>query len=180
MKNEFSSHSTGESASPKTAESVKRTFQDASQKVKEKAREVAQETKQRGGQYVERNKEHTADCLGSISHSLRETADQFEADHDPNIAHYTRVVATKLDEAASYLHDHSLPDFRHDAEDVARRHPVLFYGGMFTIGLAAARFLKASAEHDSRPNETPEFSEAPYSGETQFAEATGTTPTAGI
>jgi hypothetical protein len=35
---------------------------------------------------------------------------------------------------------------RHDVEDIARRHPAVFFGGMFVAGLAAARFFKASCE----------------------------------
>ena len=33
-----------------------------------------------------------------------------------------------------------------DAEDLARTHPAWFFGGAFILGLAAGRFLKASAQ----------------------------------
>ena len=33
---------------------------------------------------------------------------------------------------------------RQDAEDMARRHPAVFFGGMFLAGLVVGNFVKAS------------------------------------
>ena len=126
---------------------LKQSLRDTGEKIKSKSKETASHFKEQGGKYFDENKTRTADCMGRFSESLRSTADRFEAEQDPNIAHYTRLVAGKLDDAASYVRQRDFSGLRHDTEDLAREHPVLFFGGLFALGLAAARFLKASGEH---------------------------------
>src|SRR6185436_13634778 len=86
--------------------------------------------------------------LSGVSESIRHTAERFEQEHDPHIAHYTRLAADQIERAAAYVREHDLNQLRRDGEELARRHPAIFFGGMFVAGLAAARFLKASAERD--------------------------------
>ena len=46
---------------------------------------------------------------------------------------------------SSYLRDHDMNDLVRDAEDYARREPLIFFGAAFAAGFIAARFLKASS-----------------------------------
>src|SRR6266850_4166916 len=52
---------------------------------------------------------------------------------------------------ASYLRGKEPGDFLYDLESYARRSPEVVFGGLFVVGLAAARFLKASRK---RPRHT--------------------------
>ena len=156
MKNEFSQdpqfQPTGsQSASFQSTESkgdLKQSLREAGDKIKSKSKEAASQVKAQGGKYFDQGKTRTADCMGRFSETLRSSADRFESEQDPNIAHYTRVVAGKLDDAASYVRQRDFSGLRQDTEDLARQHPVLFFGGLFALGLATARFLKASGEHE--------------------------------
>jgi hypothetical protein len=127
---------------------VKETVREAKDKIKTTTREVAAQARERGQEYVQENKARAADRIGNVSESIRQTAERFEQEKDPNIAHYTRVVADKLEQAASYIRERDLNQLKRDGEDLARQHPAAFFGGMFVAGLAAARFLKASAERE--------------------------------
>lgn len=128
-------------------DSLKNTVRETKDTLTAKTKEVAAQAKERGEEYVRQGKEHAADRIGGVSESIRQTADRFEQQQDPNIAHYTRVVAEKLEQAATYLRQHDLHQLKHDGEDLVRQHPAVFFGGMFIAGFAAARFMKASAAH---------------------------------
>jgi len=138
---------------------VKETLRETKDKIKARTKEMAAEARERGEEYVRENKERAADRIGGVSQSIRQTADRFEQEKDPNIAHYTRLVADKLEQAAGYIRERDLNQLKHDGEDLARRHPAVIFGGLFVAGLAAARFLKASAdrEHASRSASSSEF-----------------------
>ena len=129
-------------------EGLKNTVRETKDKIAAKTKEVAAQAKETGEQYVQQGKERAADRLGGVSQTIRQTADRFEQAQDPNIAHYTRVVAEKLEGAANYLRQHDLQQLKHDGEDLVRQHPAVFFGGMFIAGFAAARFLKASADRN--------------------------------
>jgi len=154
MKNEFSQdpqyQPTGSGASnfqsTEGKGDLKQSLRDAGEKIKSKSKEAASQFKEQGGKYFDENKTRTANCMGRFSESLRSTADRFESEEDRNIAHYTRLVAGKLDDAASYVRERDFSGLRQDTEELARQHPVLFFGGLFALGLATARFLKASGE----------------------------------
>lgn len=124
---------------------VKETARATKDTIKTKTKEAVSQVKEYGGQYVEHGKERTANRIGGFTETLRQSAVLFEQEQDPNIARYTRLVADKLDGAATYVRERNLTDLRHDGENLARQHPGLFFGGMFLAGFAAARFLKASA-----------------------------------
>jgi hypothetical protein len=149
MKNEFSQdpqfQPTG-SSSFQGKDDLKQSLREAGDQIKSKSKEAASQVKEQSGKYFDQGKTRTADCMGRFSETLRSTADRFESEQDPNIAHYTRLVAGKLDDAASYVRQRDFSGLRQDTEDLARQHPVLFFGGLFALGLATARFLKASDE----------------------------------
>ena len=127
---------------------VKATVREVKDTLKAKTKEVAAQAKEYGGEFVQRGKERTASRMGGFSETMRQTADRFEREQDPNIALYTRLLADKLDGAATYVRERDLNQLRHDGENLARQHPGLFFGGMFLAGFAAARFLKASATRE--------------------------------
>jgi hypothetical protein len=155
---------------------MKDTVRDAKEKLKASTKAAASQARDRGMEFVEHNRTRTADRLNRVCERMRETADRFEKDDDDaDIAHYTRMIAGKLDGAASYVRQHDFQQLRHDAEDLARRHPAIFFGGMFVLGMAAARFLKASAARaqtiEPAGDDTEDIAAAPsqpYSGTTTY------------
>jgi hypothetical protein len=130
---------------------MKEAVRETTDKLREKTKEVASQARERGEDYVRQGKDRTAHRLASVSESFRHTAERFEEEHDPTIAHYTRQIADRLERAASYVRDSDVQRLRQDGEELVRNHPALFFGGLFLAGFAAARFLKASAEHHHGP-----------------------------
>jgi hypothetical protein len=127
---------------------VKGALRDTKEKIKAKSKEFATEAKEKGEDYIRQGRERAADRIGAVSESVRQTAERFDREDDPNIAEYTRRVADKLEHAARYVRQRDLNQLRHDTENLARRYPTMFFGSLFVAGLAAARFLKASSVRD--------------------------------
>jgi hypothetical protein len=54
---------------------------------------------------------------------------------------------------ADYLRTRDLNALRRDAEDMARRHPALLFGGLFLTGLVLGNLVKASRRKMDQPRE---------------------------
>jgi hypothetical protein len=149
MNEQFSNaSSTIKESLAQTKDEMKDTAREARDTIKNKTRRVVEQAKECGGEYAQHGKERAANRIGGFSASMRQTADRFEQDNDPNIAHYTRLLADKLENAATYVRENDFRRLRQDGENLARQYPEVFFGGMFVLGVVAARFLKASAERD--------------------------------
>lgn len=155
MSEQFSNkESTLKDTMAEARDQVKTQAREVKDTVKAKTQEAFAQAKQYGGEYAQHGKERAANRLGGFSESMRQTADRFEQEKDPNIAHYTRLLADKLENAATYVRERDLNTLRRDGENLARQYPAIFFGGMFVAGLVGARFLKASAERDQGMEES--------------------------
>ena len=80
---------------------------------------------------------------------------------DPAAADRVESVASKIGGVAKYLNDHEPGDLLDDGRALARRHPEVVLGGLFVVGLAAARFLKASERRRDTDQSETGYSSAP-------------------
>src|SRR6185503_1065230 len=95
---------------------VKESVREAKEKLKSGGKEVASEFRERSEQFFDHNKSRTAERLRRVSASARDTANRFEQEQDPDLAHYTRLVADKLEGAASYIRERDFRDLKEDVE----------------------------------------------------------------
>lgn len=127
---------------------------DAAAKVKSVAADTTAKAREQAAQIASDKKETAAKTIGGYSAAMRDTAKSLE-EKDPNIAYFTARAADRLEGVADYLRSRDLRGLRADAEGLARRHPGVFFGGMFLAGLVLGNVLKASrakvtdAENDS-------------------------------
>jgi gas vesicle protein len=135
---------------------VKAQAREMKDSIKTKTKEAITQAKESGGEYVQYGKERTASRISGFGESMRQAADRFEEEQDPNIARYTRLLADKLDNAALYVRERDLNELRRDGENLARQYPAIFFGSCFVAGLVAARFLKASAQRKAVAEEVGE------------------------
>jgi gas vesicle protein len=163
------SQSTNEPQSSSTTESLKQSASQAKDNLKSKVNQLKLQAAEKGEQTAAQAKSTAADKIEGVSKTLRQTTERLQQEQDPNIAHYTQMVADKLEHAASYVRQCSVNDLKTDAESMARRHPAVFFGGMFLVGLAASRFFKASME----PRETEHETSFEETSEDEYLESTG-------
>ena len=92
----------------------------------------------------------------AVADTLRQTASQLRDDGDGQKARYAQVAeqaADRLDRTGRYLADADADELLGRAEDVARQQPWLIAGAGLLVGVAVARFMKASSRerYSQRP-----------------------------
>jgi hypothetical protein len=115
-----------------TAADLKSAATDTATKAKASVEKMAQE-----------KKENAARRIGGYGSAIHESAKSLE-EKDPNIAFFTHRAADKLESVADYIRGRDFGSLKVDAEDLVRRHPAAFFGGMFVAGLVLGNVLKAS------------------------------------
>lgn len=138
---------------------AKHTIQDSARRAKDTVKtsvtEAGTRLKQQAGETAEQKKREAADRLHGYSSAIHESAQAFE-NEDPNIAHFTHQAADKLQGVADYVRDSDFRSLKTDAENLARRHPVAFFGGLFIGGLVIGNLLKASGQRNSSGTSSPD------------------------
>lgn len=148
--------------------SAAQTTREAANKVKSAATSTVSRAKEEAERLAREKKEQAAEQIGSYSSAIHESARAFE-EKDPNIAWFTHRAADRLQTVADYMRNRDFAALRRDAEDVARRHPAGFFGGMFVAGLVIGNLVKASQrralERDYRgPSDAPWMNPEPSLG----------------
>jgi hypothetical protein len=126
-------------------------FEAARERAGAQVGELVEQVKHEGEEFLSERKSLVAGQFTNISGAIRRAADKLHDTDSKFIADYVDRAADKVDDVGRYIDEHDLRDVVEDVGVVARRQPLLFAGGMFLAGLAAARFLKAStAERSGR------------------------------
>lgn len=125
---------------------VKQRAQAVAGRAKQQATEAAGQLRHQGEAVLDQQKSWAADELSHCAAASRAAAGKLREDHDENVARWADIMADRMDGIAGYVRSRDAGQMIGDVGSVARRHPELFFGGMFVLGLIAARFLKASRE----------------------------------
>jgi hypothetical protein len=114
---------------------------------KQKAQDVAGQAKQQAGERIEsglhRGKASAATALGGLAQTLVSSSQQLRDQNQPT-GQYVERAAQQVQRLSDFLQNTEVDEIVDRVEDVARRQPALFLGGMFALGLIGARFLKSS------------------------------------
>ena len=94
----------------------------------------------------ETNKQAVCSRIGAVAHALRNASSQFAGGEQEPLARAARRAAEGMEGFTRALQERDLPAALESAQEYARRRPALFFAGAFALGVAAARFLKASGQ----------------------------------
>ena len=130
--------------------SIKQAARDAASRVGTAATNAASKVKDRAGQLATDQKDFAADRVEAYGSAVHKTARSLE-EEDPNVAWLTHRAADRLESVASYVRTRDLRGLRDDAADLARRHPVAFFGGMCVAGLVLGSVIRATRESAAGP-----------------------------
>lgn len=122
---------------------IKAATRDTVNQIKTAASDTADRVKDQASEMVGQQKAGVADRIGSYSSAVHKTAESLE-ENDPNIAWLTHQAADRLSGVAEYIRGRDFNQLKSDAEDLARRHPAAFFGGLFVAGLVVGNLLKAT------------------------------------
>lgn len=151
-----------------TKNALAQTARETASKVKSATSNAAARAKEEVEKVATDKKREAADRFQHYSSAIHDSAKSME-EKDPNIAWVSHRAADKLQGMADYMRNKNFSELRHDAEDWARRHPALFFGGMFLAGLIVGNVVKASrrnisseSDNDSADNRSDGSSTEPY------------------
>ncbi len=126
-----------------TKNKIATTARETAAKVKSAAASTAAKAKDQVAHLATEKKDTASERIGGYSSALHDSARSLE-EKDPNIAWFTHQAADKLQGVADYMRTRDFQGLREDAEGIARRHPAVFFGGMFVAGLLLGNVVKAS------------------------------------
>jgi hypothetical protein len=132
-------------------------IQEGSQAVFNDAKEAAR------GKIAEQQ-QTAASSLGSFAQALRKSAQEMQGDgQQAGVARIAQTAADGLERFSGTLRSKDLDSLLRDAESLARRQPVLFFGAAVAAGFLAVRFLKSSkpGTHTSGMSGTEMFRNEP-------------------
>ena len=124
---------------------VTQAARNTASKIGSAASETASRVKQSAEEFVADRKNSAADRVGAYSSAIHNSARSLE-EQDPNIAWLTHRAADRLESVANYVRTRDLRGIREDAENLARRHPAAFFGGMCVAGLVLGSVIRATRQ----------------------------------
>jgi hypothetical protein len=130
-------------------EQVKQTGQQAVQQTQQAVSQAAEGAKSQATSYAEGQKQTASQGLRSVAQALHQTSSNMGDQSQSPVAKYAATAGDKVDQFAQYLESTPVQDLARDVENYARNNSTLFLGGAFMLGLAAARFLKASSRQSN-------------------------------
>jgi hypothetical protein len=155
-----------------TAQSDQHPPVGAGQQATETAGHLAGRAADVGLRQADQGRQLAADGVESLAHGLRRLSTEMAADQ-PAIASAATTVADQAERAALFLHETEAREMISKVEDAARRQPLIFLGGAFVLGVAAARFLKAAGQ-DARGGPASTAGQySPVRGQSYAYRATG-------
>ncbi|MGH8669796.1 MAG: hypothetical protein ACREUN_11980 [Burkholderiales bacterium] len=113
--------------------------------VQEQAGAVWNEAKEMARGKLSEQQQTAASSLGSFAQALRKSARELQGDQQQaGVARFAQSAADGLDRLSGNLRNKDLDGMLRDAEGLARRQPMLFFGAAVAAGFLAVRFLKSS------------------------------------
>lgn len=139
-------------------------IEQAKEKAHQLAGDVRQQATERLGSGLDRGKARAADTLGGVAQTLLQSSHQLR-EQQPQLGEYAERAAHEMQRFSDYLQRADVEEIVDRVEQVARRQPALFLGGMFALGVLGARFLRSSQRarqphHDAQYRESSRFADA--------------------
>ncbi|HET7239229.1 MAG TPA: hypothetical protein VFI76_09385 [Terrimicrobiaceae bacterium] len=149
----------------------------AVEQIKTAAQSAARQAQEAGRDFVHEQKENLAHKVGEYAGAIRATAERLRSDEANLLATPAQKAAEQLEQVSRYLREKEPAAFLDDLESFARRKPEVVFGALFAVGLAAARFFKASRQKPRRTKSPEPAGDAPspaFSPTSSFPSAAST------
>lgn len=115
--------------------------------------ELVEQVKHEGQDFLSDRKGIVAEQFANVSGAIRRAAEKLHDTDSAFLGGYVDRAADTVETMGKYIEERDAHDVIEDVGVIARRQPLLFAGGMFLAGLAAARFVKAAAEEPNKQNQ---------------------------
>jgi hypothetical protein len=119
--------------------------QEVAGQAQEKARDAAGKAQEGLRQQVDERSTQAGERVASTTQDLRSVGEELRKQGKDTPAKLADQAAEQTEKVASYLKDKGPDEMLHDVEDFGRQRPWAVLAGGMVLGVAAARFLKASS-----------------------------------
>lgn len=116
----------------------------------EKARDAAGKAQEGLRQQADQRSTEAGERVASTADDLRSVGEELRKQGKETPAKLADRAAEETEKVGSYLKDKGPDEMLHDVEDFGRQRPWAVLAGGLVIGVAAARFLKASSRNRYR------------------------------
>ena len=120
------------------------------EEIKTLAQSAAKEVQETGRDFFHEQKENLAQKVDEYAKAVRAASERLRSEEGNVLATPAQRAAEQLGRISSYLREKEPGDVLDDLESFARRKPEVVFGAFFAVGLAAARFFKASRKRPRR------------------------------
>jgi hypothetical protein len=128
-----------------TTEQIKDQVKEKAQVAQDKARGAMGQARGRVSDQVDQRSTQAGERIAGTASDVRSIADELRSQGKDAPANLAEQVANQADRVGDYLKGASGDRILRDAEDFARRQPMLVAAAGLALGFAASRFLKASS-----------------------------------
>jgi len=142
-----------------TTDEVKERAQEVVSQVQDTAGNVKEQAGDRLARMVDERSTQGGEQAIAMADSIRRSVESMREQGQDAPARMAEQAADRVQALGLYLRDNDGNRILADVEDFARRQPLVVAAGAFVLGLAGARFLKASAarRQDSQATTGPTF-----------------------
>ena len=139
--------------------------------IKTVAQSATRQAQEAGRNFIDEQKENLAQKVDQYVDAMRAACERLRSEEGNVLVGPAQKAVDQLEQMSGYLREKQPADFLDDLESYARRRPEVVFGGFFVVGLAAARFFKASrkrphpgqASRERRPTNRAEIRAFPTS-----------------
>jgi hypothetical protein len=127
------------------AASVKEAARTTTRAAREQASEFASEIGHELSKTAEEQKARGVEAIQGFVRAINSAAGELEK-QSPQVASLVRDAAGKVESFSGSIGNRYVNDLIKAASELARSHPLLFFGGAVAAGFALSRFLKSTAK----------------------------------
>jgi hypothetical protein len=124
---------------------VREKAQEVAGQAQEKAQEAAGQAQEMMREQVDQRSTQAGEKISGTAHDLRSVGEELRNQGKDTPAKFADRGAEQIEKVGSYLSESDGDKLLADVEDFGRRQPLAVLAGGLVVGMAAARFLKASS-----------------------------------
>ena len=124
---------------------IQERAQEAAGQAQEKAKEAAGKAQEGMREQVEQRARQAGEKVSGTAGDLRSVGEELRKQGKDGPAKLADRAAEQTEKVGSYLSEKDPNQMLHDVEDFGRQRPWAMLAGGLVVGIAAARFLKASS-----------------------------------
>ncbi|HEY6771489.1 MAG TPA: hypothetical protein VI035_03455 [Solirubrobacterales bacterium] len=160
------------------ADQAREKVGEAADQAKETAQNVVSQAQTTVREQVDQRSTEAGERVGTTAEDVRSVGQELRKQGKDAPANIADQVADRVDRVAGYLRDADGERILNDVEDFGRRQPWAVLAGAVVVGMAAARFLKASSRERYGSRQNPRTFTG-YGSPSQLSGATAPTPDTG-